>query len=304
MVTTVVGVRNLSVEARPAESDRGPTTGDPTPARSVHTTSFVTPEAVLLESRAAGVASRLLAKTIDAIVQLMLLAALGIIAGIAGLGGGGTTAIIIVVVGFFLIFFAYPMTEGPLGGATIGKKALGLRVITLEGGPIRLRHGAIRSLIWLPEVLLPPGGLLPLSVALLSRRSQRIGDLAAGTVVVRVSEADANPTFFPPAFGAEEFSQRFDASRLGPEQYALVREFLLRAHRLTPLARQHIAARMAVGLVRATAVERPAHVAPESYLVACTFAYQHRFGPTAALVAPIAFGKVALKSSNGPEIRR
>ncbi len=253
-------------------------------ARSLHTTAVVTPEAVLLEFRAAGVGSRLLAKAVDTFIQLVLIYIVGI--GILIVAGSNEAAgVILIVISLFLVFFVYPMTEAFFGGATPGKRALDLRVITLEGGPIGLRHAAIRAMIWLPELLLPPGGLLPLGSALLTRRSQRLGDLAAGTVVIRTSTAEADPTFFAPAFGAEQFSQQFDASRLSPKQFALMREFLLRAHELRIESRRTVARTIAAGVEAATGVPRPIEVDPERYIVACTFAYQHRYGPTAPLAS-------------------
>ncbi len=260
---------------------RGPTIGNPDVARSLHTTAVVTPEAVLLEFRAAGVASRLLAKVIDLGVQLVMLFVVFLLMLLVSFAS--TVALVLLVVGVFAIQFGYPMIEAVWDGATVGKKVLGLRVITLEGGPVKFRHAAIRSLVWVPEAFIPPGGITALTAALLTRRSQRIGDLAAGTVVIRIDTANANPTFFAPARNAEEFSQRFDASRLAPAQYALLREFLLRADQLDRNARHKVAAQLAAGVQRATGVERPVSVAVEGYVVASIFAYQHRFGPTAPL---------------------
>lgn len=288
---------DLKVEAPTV--DRGPTTGDPTVARSVLTTAVVTPEAVLLEFRAAGIGSRLLAKVADTILQILLFTVVAIALGISAPVIGETGLIVAFVIATFLILFGYPASEAAFGGATPGKKMFGIRVITLEGGPVRFRHAAIRSILWLPEAFIPPGGVVALTCALLTRRSQRIGDLAAGTVVVRVSKAEASPTFFAPARGAEQFSQQFDASRLSPVQYSLVREFLLRAHHLTAQARGSLARELAEGVERATGVDRPPWVGDEQYLVACTFAYQHRFGPTAQLAVPMAGGPVVASPSPG-----
>lgn len=252
---------------------RGPTIGDPRVARSLHTTTVVTPEAVLLEFRTAGIASRLLAKGVDLILQLIALYALFIVVLIAS-GGSDTVAIIMIVVGIFLILFGYPMIEAVWNGQTIGKRIFGVRVITVEGGPIGARHAAIRSLIWIIEFFVPPGGLLAMASALLSRRSQRVGDLAAGTLVIRDSGGVVNPLYFPPAFGNEEFSQRFDSSRMSPHDYTLVREFLSRAHQFTPEARAALAASLTADLVARLEQPCPPWVLPERYLVSAVFAVQ------------------------------
>ncbi|MFT7602232.1 MAG: putative RDD family membrane protein YckC [Acidimicrobiales bacterium] len=279
---------------------RGPTTADPTLARSLHAAAVVTPEAVLLEFRAAGIGSRLLAKGIDLIVQFIAFYAL-VIAGAVLVAFSETVGVIFIFVSIFLIFFAYPTIEAFWNGQTVGKKVLGIKVITVEGGPVRFRHAAIRSMVWLVEFLLPPGGLFALAAALLTRQSQRIGDLAAGTVVIRSAKVTSSPVFFSPAFGAEHFSATFDAGRVTPAHYALVREFLLRAHELTYGARLQVAERLA-GVVSETSGRlRPAELTAEHYLISVVFAYQKRFasadvffpGVPASPPAPI-----------GPPVRR
>lgn len=256
--------------------ERGPTAGDPSVARTLHTTAVVTPEAVLLEFRAAGIASRVLAKGIDLILQFIgfyVVLLLSIFVAV----GNETVAVIVVLVTTFLVFFGYPMIEAFWGGQTLGKKIMGIKVITIEGGPVGFRHAAIRSLVWIVEFLLPPGGLLALAAGLLTRRSQRVGDLAAGTVVVRSAKTAVAPLFFSPAYGAEQFGSTFDAGRIGPQHYALVREFLSRAHELTPQARAHVAIRLADGLVGVCGKPRPVEMHPEVYLVSAVFAVQRRF---------------------------
>ena len=155
-------------------------------------------------------------------------------------------------------------------------------MITTEGGPVSFRHASIRALIWVVEFLFPPGGLLALAFALLTRRSQRVGDLAAGTVVVRSSSTKMAPLFFSPARGAEHFSATFDAGRIGPQQYALVREFLSRAHEFDAAGRWQVSLDLAAGIERASGRPRPADVPPEHYLVSACFALQQRFTPVDA----------------------
>jgi uncharacterized RDD family membrane protein YckC len=243
----------------------------------MHLATVVTPEAVLLEFRAAGIASRMLAKIIDLLVQSVALIALLITAGFLSFGGS-TAALVLTLVGSFLIVFGYPAIEAFWNGQTIGKKALGLRVITVEGSPVRLRHAAVRSIIGVVEFLVPPGGLPALASALVTRRSQRIGDLAAGTIVIRTLNATTRPNFWAPARGFEGFALTFDAGRMTPSQYAVVREFLFRAPELDSEARPALARFLADRAERWTHWPRPGHVGAEEYLLSAAFAYQHRFG--------------------------
>lgn len=161
----------------------------------MHTAAVVTPEAVLLEFRAAGIASRLMAKGIDLILQFLALYAVIIVGAIVAFADE-TIGVIIILVSLFLVFFGYPTIEAVWNGQTLGKKVFGIKVITIEGGPVRFRHAAIRSMVWIVEFMIPPGGLFALTAALLTKQSQRLGDLAAGTMVVCSNKVQTNPVFF------------------------------------------------------------------------------------------------------------
>ena len=161
---------------------------------------------------------------------------------------GETPAVILSLVGLFLIFFGYPIgCETLWDGRTVGKAALGLRVRTKEGAPVRFRHAAIRGALSLVDFWLTLGLAATLSV-LLTRDSQRLGDLAAGTLVLRertaASGTSAAFAFYPPP-GWEPYAASLDVAAMTDEQYGLVRGYLLRATEMTPAARQHLALRLA-----------------------------------------------------------
>ncbi len=276
--------------ALPSASTRGPTVGDARPARALHYSSVVTPEAVLLEFRAAGLGSRILAKAIDLILQgviiSMVLAPLTAVAVAAPVVGT-----ILIGIAVFVVFFGYPVSEAFMSGQTLGKKMLGIRVVTTEGGPVQFRHAAVRTLIGLVEFTLLPGGGLAMVVALVSRRSQRIGDMAAGTIVVRLEHAMPQPVFFPVVRGHEHFSDRFDAGGMTKDQFAVLRDYMLRYRLLSADAAAHLAQVMSDGLQRSGATPRLASMSHEHYLMAAVFAYQRRFtfadGSTQAPVLPM-----------------
>ena len=150
---------------------------------------MVTPEAVALEFRTANLGSRILAYLIDMVVVVA-----GILAGlfaVALLGQASDVvvpdwvALTIVLVllpawwlGYFIAF------ETLWRGRTLGKAALGLRVVTKEGAPVRFRHAAIRGLLGLVDFLVL-GGFLAVVFILFTRDNQRLGDLVAGTLVLR-----------------------------------------------------------------------------------------------------------------------
>src|SRR3954452_17340603 len=188
----------------------------------------VTPEAVVLEFETASVASRSLGQFLDLAVRFGLLYALVLIAGVTSAGIGTTPAIVMIIVCSFFIIFGYPaILETRWNGQTIGKRALGLRVVTVEGSPVRFRHAAIRSLLSIVDFFLPPLGVSATCVSLLNRRNQRLGDVFAGTIVQRERRGASFPVpvSFPPLLGFEQYARSLDVGGITPEQYAAIRSF-------------------------------------------------------------------------------
>jgi uncharacterized RDD family membrane protein YckC len=244
-------------------------------------TGIVTPEAVRLEFEPAGVATRMLGLFIDLAVQLAALLALFVVVGLLASDLSESGAVILTVVGLFLVLFGYPIgCESLWRGRTLGKAALGLRVRTREGAPVRFRHAAIRGAIGFVELYVLLGVPATISV-LVTRDSQRLGDLAAGTLVLRersASTATASAFAFHPPPGWEPYTASLDVGAMTADQYGLVRGFLLRANELTPPARSHLAVRLANPLAEVLRHQPPPGVHPESFLHCAAAAYQRRHG--------------------------
>lgn len=251
-------------------------------------TGIVTPEAVQLEFQQAGLASRMIAFIIDLLVQYALLFllffAVGAVAS-AGLELGGVAAAV-VFVGVFLILFGYPAGFETLWhGRTPGKAALGLRVVTLEGAPIRFRHAAIRAILGIIDLYGTSGAVGVISV-LVTARSQRLGDIVAGTIVLRERTAGPagqtlTPVRFEPPWGLEPYAATLPAALLTHEDYGTVRAFLLRASTLTPEARHDLAGQLAGPLAARLQTTPPAGVMPEAFLVCVAAAFQRRMDRSA-----------------------
>ena len=243
---------------------------------------MVTPEAVALEFRTANLGSRILAYLIDMVVVVA-----GILAGlfaVALLGQASDVvvpdwvALTIVLVllpawwlGYFIAF------ETLWRGRTLGKAALGLRVVTKEGAPVRFRHAAIRGLLGLVDFLVL-GGFLAVVFILFTRDNQRLGDLVAGTLVLRERSALAAPapvSFTPPP-GLEHYTATLDPSGVGNEEYQAVRTLLLRAPSLSPGPRSALALQLANPLAARLRPPPPAGVAPELDRQCVAAAYQQR----------------------------
>ena len=253
---------------------------------------IVTPEAVGLEFQTAGLGSRSLARLIDTAIQgavlFAVLAGLGAVSSSSG--GIGTAAVVLLLVGLFLLIFGYPaIFETLWRGRTPGKAALGLRVMTREGAPIRFRHAAIRSALQLIDLLLlgPAIGVLAL---LFSRDDQRLGDMVAGTLVVRERSGARAPAplVFPPPYGYEDYVARLDVSGLSGADYETVRAFLVRAGSLAPQVRWDLASRVAVPLAQRLRHTPPPTMPPDLFLACLAAAYQGRHGGPTTWLPPAA----------------
>lgn len=254
---------------------------------------IVTPEAVELDLDAAGLASRFLAALLDLLVMLIVLYAVlgvaGVLAQVGSSAGGDTDvlAVVVVLFGTFAVLLLWPTVwEVATKGRSIGKLALGLRVVTTEGAPIRLRHALVRGLVGLVEILFTLG-VVAVVVALGSRRFRRLGDHLAGTVVVRERGAGADratPRRFMPYPGWEAWSARLDATRLTADDYRLVRTFLLRSSSLPLEVRTRLGIRILTRVLARAGID-PGVAATlggwsvEAPLVAVAAAYQRRFDP-------------------------
>ena len=231
----------------------------------------VTPEAVPLELPLASVGSRFLAIlldwTIQAVALVLVLLAGGVASAAGGIGDRGVVAALMFVA-VFLVIFGYPVAFETLRrGRTPGKAALGLRVVTREGAPVRFRDAAIRSALGLVDFALTAGAAAVVSV-MVSRDSQRLGDLVAGTVVVRERsglKAPA-PVDFSVPVGLESLAATIDPAGLSPSDYATVRSFLLRSPSLPAPARDRIAADLAATVAARVRAPVPPDVTPERYL--------------------------------------
>lgn len=236
---------------------------------------LVTDEGVVLDFAAADVGSRAFARIIDGVIQAVILT--GTILPVALLVDTEPPLVVTVVVSFFVVLFVLPVVvETVWQGRTPGKAALGLRVRTADGGPISLRHAVIRGLLFPVDFLVPPGGATAIVATLVSTRRQRLGDMAAGTVVLRerlvASTGTASERFDPPA-GWFEWVARLDVSALTPAQYVLIRNFLLRRDTLDRGARDHLAGRISEAV--ATELRVPlGQTSRELFLTSVAAAYQ------------------------------
>ncbi len=145
-------------------------------------------EGVVLDARPASFASRLLSGLLDAIVLITVLWVASMLAVAVGAGAGANDAVIAalsvtVVVGVIVV--APATVETLTRGRSVGKLAVGLRIVRDDGGPVRFRHAIIRALVGIFELWMTAGSVA-LVTSLLHPRGKRLGDVLAGTYSVRI----------------------------------------------------------------------------------------------------------------------
>ncbi len=193
-----------------------------------------TPERVDLAVDLAGPGSRGLAVLVDSLILAGAVLVLALILLPLLAVNASLVLIIGIAVAFAMQWLYFALFEGLRDGQTPGKRALGLRVRKTGGYPIGWSEALIRNFLRIVDSFLGYGvGLL---VIMLTERNQRLGDLAAGTVVVRERPWRAG--------GLEEIGYRDEAgagSGLSAAELETVHAFLARRDGLAPGARERIA---------------------------------------------------------------
>jgi uncharacterized RDD family membrane protein YckC len=216
---------------------------------------IATPEGVQLALPLAGIATRFMALMLDlaiifGVAFILLMASLVTAEAVAVIVA--SSLVLVFYIGYFVIF------EVAGGGRTVGKRAVGLRVVTDGGAPAGLRASLIRNLMLLLEGL--PLFYAPAIVsALVTRNNQRLGDLMAGTLVVREVKAPRPHYYTPspiPPIPPERYAS-WDVTAIGDNESVAVRAFLERRQQLEPGARAAIAAQLAGRLRPLVAGVRP-----------------------------------------------
>ena len=198
-----------------------------------------TPEHVMLDYEIAGVGSRVLAALADWLVVFALVLATTLSVGVFRGNSKWVVALAIAVI-YGILWGYFTLFEGLWQGQTPGKWWLGIRVIRDTGHGITLSEAAARNLLLPIDVL----GLIGVILIAVDSKGRRLGDLIAGTVVVR-----DRPMLAPsPARPREESPARLEESgtpQLSDDEFHLLREFSGRAPTLPPTVRAGFARRFA-----------------------------------------------------------
>jgi len=188
-----------------------------------------TPEGVFLRLRAAGALPRAQAWTIDFVLRMLVFWIGMIPLSLLGKAGAGVGALLM-----FVLMWAYAVVcEVWFGGQTLGKRAMGLRVVSADGAPVTLVPSVLRNLLRVVDIL-PGVYAVGLASTLIDPYGRRLGDVIAGTLVIHGGELPAGsqvpnvaPVAPPPGLAADE--------------QAVIVEFAERCAQLTPQRQQELA---------------------------------------------------------------
>jgi uncharacterized RDD family membrane protein YckC len=232
-----------------------------------------TPENVTFEFELARVGSRAVAWLVDVLVMgALTVATVQLGSAVMPVAGGFANALVFVVI--FLIQWWYSaLLEWRWGGQTIGKRLVGLRTLSDRGVRIGFVQAVVRNLVRLVD-LLPGLYLVGGLSALLDRHGRRLGDIAAGTIVVRERRTPAPSAVVPPS---ERYNTFVDDPAVAlavrritaPEREAMV-SLSLRREQLPLPVRRELFARLADHLEQRLGVPRPPFFSEEKYVLNLT----------------------------------
>src|SRR6476469_3127250 len=174
---------------------------------------------------------------IDVILALVVLFCGFFVLGMLSMQASEAVQGIVVIVFSSLVFIAMPaIIETATHGRSLGRLALGLRVVRDDGGPATARHALVRALIGYVEIYLLLG-IPALVTSMIHPRAKRLGDMAAGTVVVtqRARLRLTPPPMMPPSLA--HWATTADVATLPSGFTVAVRQFLSRAPGLSPQSR-------------------------------------------------------------------
>ena len=209
--------------------------------------ALITGEAVALDLRPAGFVLRAAGAAIDFVVYMGSFVVGAVIFFTQAVDAGLDEALMraISVVGLVLFLVVAPIAVETISrGKSLGKLAVGARVVRDDGGAIGLRHAFIRGLVGVFEVFMTFGGAA-LLVGLLNSRAKRLGDLLAGTY----SQHERFPNFHTPVYGVPinllEWAETADVARMPDALSRRIAQFLGHAANLTPVTRDRLSRELA-----------------------------------------------------------
>lgn len=225
-------------------------------------------EGVLLDSQPASPISRVLAALLDLVVLgVAVFAALFLLALTGALDSEAASVILPIVLAATVMVIVPTTVETLTRGRSLGKLAVGTRIVRDDGGPLVLRQAFVRALVGVVELWFTFGSVA-LICSIVHPQGKRVGDILAGTYALRVRGATALRTATPMPPWLAGWAARADVARL-PDGLALsVRQFLVRAATLHPASRVQLGEQLTAEVQRYVHPLPPPGTHPEAFLAA------------------------------------
>jgi len=238
-------------------------------SHTIRVGDLITGEAVVVDLRTAKFATRAVAFGIDVLVQAFALFIAILIVVVTATDDALRAAMMLSL--SVLVLIGYPTTiETMTRGRSLGKLAMGLRVVRQDGGAIRFRHALVRALggFFVDFWALGLGGVIALFVSLFSPQGKRVGDYLAGTLVIRerVSKQTVTPLEMPPMMAS--WAGSLDLTALTDDLVLAARQFLTRYTELAPMTQWTLGTAIADDLGAAVRSPREQHIHPYPYIAA------------------------------------
>jgi len=230
--------------------------------------AIITGEAVVLQLRPASFAARSLGAVIDVLLTVFLvILALWIIGSVPALLDPAAAKALTLVTLVFLLVVVPVGVETLTRGKSLGKLAMGLRVVRDDGGSIRFRQALIRGLVGIFEIYLTLGSVAFLA-SLFNERSKRLGDMMAGTYAIRERAPKIVPlqVHTPPELAG--WASLVDIGRLPDPLARRIWVFLRQGASMAPASRQALGVSLATEASAFVAPLPPAGTPPEVFLSA------------------------------------
>jgi uncharacterized RDD family membrane protein YckC len=231
---------------------------------------LVTGEAVALDLPAASVGARIGSGLLDVLGTYVVAFVVLFLAMVTTAHADYALQSVALVCSLIVAFLVYPTTVETLTrGKSLGKLALGLRVVRDDGGTVSAQQSFVRALVGIVEIYAFSGGPAFLC-SLVSSRGKRIGDYAAGTYVVRdrVRLRLLPPPPMPPALAG--WAAAADVRSLPVGLALALRQYLTRLPTLDPASRQQLGAMLATRVSPYVAPPPPPGTTPWDFLAAVT----------------------------------
>jgi uncharacterized RDD family membrane protein YckC len=256
------------------------------PAENRRVVHFVTPENIEVTYELAGIGSRFVAAFIDHLIQGFAILFIFVIAGqlssLFSLGGifGRTASIwlqaLAGLLAFVIMFGYFVFFELRSGGQTPGKRFAKLRVVRDGGHPIDPYSSVIRNLVRIADLAIPPPYGAGMISIFASREYKRLGDFAAGTIVIKERVApDPPPATLPEPLVAQLMPFIRDLDQLTPSEYQAIRRFVERRNSLPYHLQVDYAMRLALPLMSRLGIS--VAIADQSHYPALVEAIDRRY---------------------------